>query len=98
MEPATALVFALVIGAKPMVFSVFNSFLLRPLPYPHGDRLVTVYNTYPKLAVDVAGASIPDYLDRREQALQAPATVSRASLKFSLTITDSAIRARAGYS
>jgi predicted permease len=64
----TVLVLALAIGANTTVFSVFNGFFLRPLPYPEDDRLVVVYNTYPKSGLEFAGTSIPDYLDRREQA------------------------------
>lgn len=62
------LVLALAIGANTTVFSVFNGFFLRPLPYPDDGRLVVVYNTYPKSGLEFAGTSIPDYLDRREQA------------------------------
>ena len=64
----TVLVFAIAIGANTTVFSVFNGFFLRPLPYAEGDRLVMVYDSYPKIGLDNAGTAIPDYLDRREQA------------------------------
>jgi predicted permease len=64
----TVLVLALAIGANTTVFSVFNGFYLRPLPYPDDGRLVTVYNVYPKIGLEFAGTSIPDYLDRRDQA------------------------------
>ncbi|MEX0900303.1 MAG: ABC transporter permease [Gammaproteobacteria bacterium] len=64
----TVLVLALAIGANTTVFSVFNGFFLKPLPYPEDDRLVMVYNTYPKMALEVAGTSIPDYVDRVEHA------------------------------
>lgn len=64
----TVLVLTLAIGANTTVFSVFNGLFLRPLPYPQDDRLVAVYNAYPKMGLAIAGTSIPDYLDRREQA------------------------------
>ena len=64
----SVLVLGLAIGANATVFSVFNGLFLRPLPYPDGDELVYVYNTYPKMALEFAGTSIPDYLDRIEQA------------------------------
>jgi predicted permease len=64
---ASIAVLAIAIGANTTVFSVFNGLFLRPLPYPDGDRLVMVYDSYPKLAMDNAGTSIPAYLDRREQ-------------------------------
>jgi predicted permease len=62
------LTLALGIGANTAIFSVIYSQYLRPLPYAGGDRLVDIYNTYPKMGLENAGTSIPDYLDRREQA------------------------------
>jgi hypothetical protein len=71
-QPMFALVavltLALGIGANTAIFSVINGMYLRPLPYPGGERLVSVYNTYPKMDLLFAGTSIPDYLDRRGQA------------------------------
>lgn len=64
----TIAVFALALGANTTVFSVFNGLFLRPLPYPDDDRLVAVFNVYPKMNLMFAGTSIPDYLDRRERA------------------------------
>jgi predicted permease len=65
---ASIAVLAIAIGANTTVFSVFNGLFLRPLPYPDGDRLVMVYDSFPKVNMPNAGTSIPDYLDRREQA------------------------------
>ncbi len=62
------LTLALGIGANTAIFSVIYGMYLRPLPYPGGERLVSVYNTYPKMGLEFAGTSIPDYLDRRENA------------------------------
>lgn len=64
----TAGALALAIGANTTVFSIVDAFLLRPLPYPDQERIVAVYNTYPKMDLEVAGTSIPDYLDRRDRA------------------------------
>lgn len=62
------LTLALGIGANTAMFSVLHGLLLAPLPYPGGERLVDVYNTYPTSSLQYAGTSIPDYLDRRAQA------------------------------
>jgi len=65
---AALLTLALGIGANTAIFSVINGFYLRPLPFTDGDRLVQVYNTYPKSGLEEAGTSIPDYLDRKSRA------------------------------
>ena len=59
------LTLALCLGANVVIFTVVRSVLLRPLPFPQADRLVTVYNRYPKAGVEHAGASVPNYYDRR---------------------------------
>jgi predicted permease len=65
---AAVLTLGLGIGANTAIFSVINGLLLKPLPYTDGERLVQVYNAYPKMGLDYAGTSIPDYLDRKAQA------------------------------
>jgi predicted permease len=65
---ASIVVLAVAIGANTTVFSVFNGLFLRPLPYPDGDRLVMVYDSYPKMGLENAGTAIPDYIERRQQA------------------------------
>ncbi|MDQ6912800.1 MAG: ABC transporter permease [Verrucomicrobiota bacterium] len=56
---------ALCLGANLTIFAVINSILLRPLPFPNADRLVNIYNTYPKAGVENDGASITNYYERR---------------------------------
>ena len=60
------LTLALCIGANSAIFSVVNAVLLKPYPWPGSERLVYVFNSYPLMGLPNAGASIPDYLDRRE--------------------------------
>ncbi|HEX4631694.1 MAG TPA: ABC transporter permease [Chthoniobacterales bacterium] len=63
---ATALAtIAICLGANLAIFAVINSILLRPLPFPNADRLVTIYNTYPNAGVQNDGASIANYYERR---------------------------------
>jgi len=56
---------AICLGANLSIFAVIDSVLLRPLPFPQPDRLVTIYNTYPKAGVENDGSSITNYYERR---------------------------------
>lgn len=73
------------IGANTAIFSVMHSLMLRPLPYPAGERLVEVYNRYPNMNLDYAGTSIPDYLDRREHAPSIEDMAMYTSASFGLS-------------
>src|SRR3954463_8248522 len=59
------LAFALGIGVTTAVFSIFNGVLLQPLPFPHPEQLVVVYDTQPACAT--CPASFPKYHDWRER-------------------------------
>jgi predicted permease len=59
------LTLAVCLGANLTIFSVIDSILLRPLPFPNASRLVTMFNTYPKAGVDRDGSSITNYYERR---------------------------------
>src|SRR5947209_3001587 len=56
---------AIWLGANLAIFAVINSILLRPLPFPQSDRLVTIFNTYPKAGVENDGSSLTNYYERR---------------------------------
>ena len=63
---ATALLtLAVCLGANLTIFAVIDSVLLRPLPFPAPDRLVTIFNTYPKAGVERDGSSLTNYYERR---------------------------------
>src|SRR4051794_971236 len=59
------LTIALCVGANLTIFAVINSVLLRPLPFPNADRLITIFNTYPKAGVENDGSSFTNYYERR---------------------------------
>lgn len=56
---------ALGIGANTALFSVLHAVLLRPLPYPESERLMTVWT--PWVGDDYNPLSTPNYLDYRDQ-------------------------------
>src|SRR6185312_9714925 len=55
---------ALGIGATTTMFSVANTLLLRPMPFPNGDRLYMLSSVRPRER-DVAVTSYADYIDWR---------------------------------
>jgi len=79
------LTLALGIGANTAVFSAIHSRLLKPLPYPHSEQLVAIYNSYPKMGVEYSGTTVVDYLDRREQATALADSAIYYDYSFDLT-------------
>ncbi|HUJ41979.1 MAG TPA: ABC transporter permease [Opitutaceae bacterium] len=65
---------ALCLGANFAILAAVDAILVRPLPFPQADRLVSVYNAYPGSGVERSSASLPNYFDRRE-AIKAFASV-----------------------
>jgi predicted permease len=62
---AVILTLAVCLGANTAIFTVVRSVLLRPLPYPQPERLISSYDSFPGAGVERAGTSVPNYGDRR---------------------------------
>ena len=54
------------VGATTTMFSVVQAILLRPLPYPHADRIVVLQSHWPKTG-ERSPLSAPDFHDVAEQ-------------------------------
>ena len=67
---ATAtLTLAVCIAANVGIFAIVNSVLLQPLPVPHPEQLIHMYNAYPGAGLGDAGSTgVPDYYDRLRDA------------------------------
>src|SRR5437764_3666738 len=54
------------IGANTAIFSVINAVLIKPLPYPHPEQLVRVYEKSPQF--EQMSVSYPNFVDWQRQS------------------------------
>jgi predicted permease len=63
----TLLTLAIGVGANTVIFSVIEGVLLKPLPYPHSDRLIGVWHTAPGINIKDLNMCPSIYFIDREQ-------------------------------
>ena len=76
---------ALGIGATTAIFSVVNTVLLRPLPYPDSHRLMVIWGNYRGLNIERLPAKAAEYDDysKQSQAFDTVAAYSNHSFNVS---------------
>lgn len=82
---AVILTMAIGVGATSAVFAVVDSVVLRPLPYPHAERLYSLYETNSRNNVGRTKASPLNFLDWREQAKSFDGMAAQVGTGFTLT-------------
>jgi predicted permease len=80
---------ALGVGANAAIFSVVNGILLRPLPYPHADRVVTFGHEPPQWL-----SSEPDFVDYHRELRSFEALAAYTQGDVTLTSGDNPERLR----
>src|SRR5581483_3372867 len=63
----TLITLAVGIGANSAIFSVIRGVLLKPLPYPDSERLVSIWETAPGIGIKELNASPATYFTFREE-------------------------------
>ena len=81
------LALALGIGANSAIFSVVNSILLNPLPYPNPERLVMVWEENTKAGYPRDTPAAANYIDWRDQSQSFEGMAAMAEQNFNLTGT-----------
>jgi len=63
---ASVITLALGIGATTTIYSIADSFLMRPLPYANAPRIVRVWNTFTPRGMMEIPSSEPEFLEYRQ--------------------------------
>ncbi|HET6725690.1 MAG TPA: ABC transporter permease [Gammaproteobacteria bacterium] len=87
---AAILTLALGIGANTAVFSLLNGYLLKPLPYPHAERLRELRLYMPKYSAGDFGFSVPMF-----EAIKAETTAFSGVAAYDYEISTLKVRGRA---
>jgi putative ABC transport system permease protein len=88
-QPGFALVvvftLALGIGGTTTIFSVVNSVLLRPLAYPHSDRLQVIWGNFRQLHIERLPAKAAEYEDYARQTQVFDTVAAYANHSFNVS-------------
>jgi putative ABC transport system permease protein len=79
------LTLALGIGANTAIFSIVNGVLLKPLAYPHSERIVGIFLHSKAMDRSTMGAADFLALSQRQQSFEHVAAYSPSNLGFTLT-------------
>lgn len=79
------LMLALGIGATTAIFSVVDGVLLKPLPFPHADRIVQIFGTAVSRQIDRHGMTEANFWDLREMNRSFAELGARHGASFTLT-------------
>ncbi|HEU5131741.1 MAG TPA: ABC transporter permease [Pyrinomonadaceae bacterium] len=88
---------ALGIGASTAIFSVVNAVLLRPLPFPHAERLQVVWGNYRSLNIARLPAKAAEYEDYAKQTEVFDAVAAYSNHSFNVTTGSQPERIRGAY-
>ncbi len=86
------LTLGITIGANTAIFSVVDTVLFRPLPFPHGNELVLLYAQNPDKSLPRFGVSYADFLDWRQQTRSFTDIAAFSSASLTLLSGDDAQR------
>ncbi len=81
---AAIVVLGLGIGANTAIFSVVNAVLFKPLPYEHGERLLTIRQRTPRSGLMGNTVSVPELTDYRSQNRTLDGIVEFHNMQFIL--------------
>src|SRR5271163_4795024 len=76
---------ALGIGANTAIYTIFNAYLLRPMPVDAPDRLLAIYVTAPNGGNNIDGFSYPQWKDFRAQDTGLSDIMGSTGLPLSMT-------------
>jgi putative ABC transport system permease protein len=82
---AVVLTLAVGIGGNTAIFSVVDQLLLRPLPYPDGDELLTIHESMGALSVDTNSVSPANWLDWQRESRTLQTSAAWRTATFTLT-------------